>query len=87
MSHTIPTSNGTAPTPGSHPLGPRPTPYTDPTLAAVRRANLGARLELERLRQPERRREPHLHCGCVDRLDRDIEAIVATVAELVAGRS
>jgi hypothetical protein len=50
-----------------HPLGPRPD-ANDPIIAAVRRANLGARLEIERCR-----RVRHRPVDRIEELEREVE--------------
>jgi hypothetical protein len=61
------------------PLG-RPIPSTDAMLAAVRRANVGAALEIERYR----RRDPR-PVDRIEELEREIEALRAELYEMWAG--
>lgn len=63
-----------------HRLGPRPN-ANDPMLVAVRRANIGAALEIERHRRAERP-EPYRADPRVDALERQVEALQALVYEL-----
>jgi len=62
-----------------HPLGPRPDAH-DPTIMAVRRANLGARLEIER-----HRRARHQPVDRIDELEREVEWLRGVLFELWTG--
>ena len=62
-----------------HPLGERPD-ASDPLVAMARRANLGARLELERLQRTERRPPDR-----IDELEREVERLRADLCEMWLG--